>query len=170
MSSSTYTYNQTFTITHAKYLASKLAADLKRVQRLYGSPSDSSISSYEQEMTQLLKAGYLDEVKYGFKYNGNFVEPTLIYSAQDLAGANSTDDDPGKIKPGADISGAKFSSFLSYSSSWFELSRKEQVEFEKFLPFKRTEAAEPGINGYLAQDKTYSNGGVSLNRSSVKSY
>lgn len=170
MSSSTFTYNQTFTITHARHLASKLATDLKRIQRLYGFPSNDDISSYEEETALLLKAGYFKEVKYGFRRNGDFIEPTLIYTAQDLAGANGNDDDPGKVRPGADISGAVFGSYLTHSSAWWELSLEEREEFEKSLPFKRNGTPEPSINGYLVRDNTYSNGGVSLNRSSVKSY
>ena len=30
----------TFTITHARHMAAKVATDLKRIQRFYGKPSD----------------------------------------------------------------------------------------------------------------------------------
>ncbi len=35
---------KTFTLTHAKHLAAKVAADLKRLQRLYGNISDERIT------------------------------------------------------------------------------------------------------------------------------
>jgi hypothetical protein len=159
----------TFTLTHAKYMASKVATDLKRIQRLYGSPIDSDIASYETEITELLKNGYLGTVTYGFKRDGNWIEPTLRYSARDLAGNSGDDNDPGKIKPNADISGASFYSYLIYSSAWNKLSSTEKASFKGQLPFQRGEASEPGVNGYFSSDRTYSTGGMALDRTSVRS-
>jgi len=162
--------SQSFTITHAKKIAAKVATDLKRMQRFYNEPSDSRIEEYEEEITQFLKAGYLDKVSYGFKKNGNWIEPSLHYKAEELGGFATVDDDPGRIRPGADISGASFSSFLVYSYKWWLLSTEERDAFKRNLPFSRGTADEPGINGYLSQDKTYSAGGKSVIRSTVKSY
>lgn len=162
--------SETFTATHAKHLASKVAADLKRMQRFYGYPSDSSISSYEAELIEFLKNGYLGTVTYGFKKNGAWIEPTLRYTAKDLAGNTSNDDDPGRILPNADITGADFSSYLIYNEFWYSRSQNEKDEFTRNLPFQRGGAAEPRINGYLSSDKTYSSGGRVLDRSIVKSY
>ena len=67
MSTSTYTYNTTFTLTNAKYLAAKIATDLKRMQRFYGKPTDQQIEDYENEAISLLNDGYLDTITYGFK-------------------------------------------------------------------------------------------------------
>jgi hypothetical protein len=36
----TFSESTTFTLTHAKHMAAKVATDLKRMQRLYGYPSD----------------------------------------------------------------------------------------------------------------------------------
>lgn len=170
--SSSYTSSstQTFTLTHAKYLASKVAADLKRIQRFYGSPSDSQITNYEAELTEMLKAGYLSEVSYGFKRNGNWIEPTIKYTARDLAGMNGTDDDPGRIRANADVSNAYFYSFLITNSAYDQLTESEKIKFESNLPFKRSGAPIPGISGYISSDKSYSSGGCALDRSSVKSY
>jgi hypothetical protein len=168
--SSTYNETTTFTATNAKYLASKVATDLKRMQRFYGSPSDFQIEEFELEIIELLKKGYLKSVTYGFKRNGSHIEPTLKYLAQDFSNLNMNDDDPGKVRPGADISGASFYSFLIYSEEWHKLPYEEKEKFEYQLPFKRGGAQEPGINGYLSEDKTYSSGGRSLNRFSVKNY
>lgn len=42
-----YTESSTFTLTHAKHMAAKVATDLKRMQRFYGSPSDAKIAEFE---------------------------------------------------------------------------------------------------------------------------
>lgn len=98
----------TFTLTHAKHMAAKVATDLLRMQRFYGRPYTSDIDTYEAEVTALLRTGYLGTVTYGFKRDGNWIEPTVRYTARDLMGASEIDDDPGKIRPGKDISGGSF--------------------------------------------------------------
>jgi len=170
--SDSYTYSETttFTVTHAKHIAAKVATDLKRVQRLYGSPTDVAITNYEAEVIEFLKEGYLTTVTYGFRRDGKWIEPTLKYSARDLSGGAANDDDPGRIRPGADISGASFWSYLVYSKAWQTLSDAEKEAFGKRLPFQRTGAPEPGVNGYLSDDRTYTAGGRSLQRASVRSY
>jgi len=169
-SSFTSTESQSFTITHARKIAVKVATDLKRIQRFYSQPTDASIADYEEEIVQMLKAGYLKKVSYGFQKDGKWIEPSLHFEAIDLGGFAVTDDDPGRIKPGADISGARFYSYLIYSSKWWELTEEERTTFKKGLPLKRGGADEPGINGFLSQDKSYSSGGKSVIRSTVKSY
>jgi len=166
----TYTNERTFTVTNAKYIASKVAADLKRMQRFYNLPSDVNIQSYESELIEFLRYGFLDTVTYGFQKNGNWIEPTLIYKAKDLYGLTSNDDDPGSVRPGADVSGATFHSYLTYSTLWINKSESEKEEFHKSLPFRRGGAPEPGVTGYLISDRTYSSGDRALNRSSVKNY
>lgn len=161
---------ETFTITHARHMAAKVATDLQRMQRFYGYPSDTRIAEFEAEITEFLKAGYLGTVTYGFKRDGQWIEPTLRYSARDLAGAAANDDDPGKVRPNADISGATFYSYLTYGGGWYSASDAEKAAFEKRLPIQRGTASEPGVNGYLVGDRTYSSGGRALNRASVRSY
>lgn len=168
-SSYSITESTTFTITHARHMAAKVATDLKRMQRFYGSPSDAKIAEFETEVTELLKAGYLGTVSYGFKRNGQWIEPMLRYTAQDLAGS-ANDDDPGKLRASADITGASFYSYLTHSPAWFLLSSAEQAAFEARLPLSRGGASEPSVNGYMIDDRTYSSGRRALNRSSVRSY
>lgn len=170
MSSYSHTESTTFTITHARHMAAKIATDLKRIQRLYGRPSDATIAEYEEEAVAMLKAGYLSSVTYGFKRNGSWIEPTVKYDARDLQGGSASDDDPGKIRPGKDISGASFTSFLCYSDAYFRLTEAERNTFKSDLPFKRSSGTEPPIDGYLAPDRTYSSGGCALDRASVRSY
>ena len=170
MSSFTVSDSITFTVTHARHLASKVSADLKRMQRLYGQPSDISIAQFEEELIELLKAGFLGTLTVGYKTNGNWIEPTMRYTAQDLGDMQSADDDPGKIRPGADVNGASFYNYLTHSAKWHALSGGEKDAFNKRMPFSRGGADEPGISGYLQGDRTYSSGGQALNRSSVRSY
>lgn len=169
-SSYTSSESQSFTTTHAKKIAVKVATDLKRMQRLYGQPTDTSIANYEEEIILLLKGGYLKKVSYGFKKDDKWIEPSLHFEAKDLEGLSSADDDPGRIRPGADISGASFYSYLTHSSEWWKLASEERDSFEEGLPFQRGGANEPGVNGYLSQDKTYSAGGRAVTRSTVKNY
>ncbi len=169
-SSYTLSGTESFTVTHARHMAAKVAADLKRMQRFYGKPSDQSIADYEAEITEFLKAGYLGTVTYGYKRAGNWIEPTLRYTARDLAGGAANDDDPGKVRPGADITGAEFYSYLTYGSGWTAATAAEREAFRKRLPFSRGDASEPGVTGYLSDDRIYSSGGRALNRASVRSY
>lgn len=166
----TITQSSTFTITHARHMAAKVATDLKRMQRFYGFPSDQRIGEFGDEIIELLKAGYLGTVTYGFRRDGQWVEPTIRYTAQDLYGASAADDDPGRVYPGADISDAAFYSYLTYSAAWDNLTDAEREAFEQRLPFKRTGAPEPSISGYLVADRTYSAGGRALNRVSVRGW
>ena len=167
-----YTSSETeaFTVTHARHMAAKVATDLQRMQRFYSYPSDTRIAEFEAEITEFLKAGYLGTVTYGFKRDGQWIEPTLRYTARDLAGVAANDDDPGKVRPNADISGATFYSHLTQSPSWHSASAAEKAAFEQRLPIQRGAASEPGVNGYLADDRSYSSGGRALNCASVRSH
>jgi len=89
------------------------------------------------------------------------------YKAKDLLGGDANDDDPGRIRQGANINGASFYSFLSYSSAWVAASQSERDTFRRNTPIDRGDAPEPAVNGYLSADKTYSAGGRALDRSSV---
>ena len=166
----TISESQTFTVTHARHMAAKVAADLKRMQRYYGSSSDTQIAKYEAEVIALLKAGYLGTVWYGFERGGKWIEPSLKYTAHDLMGLSANDDDPGKVQRGKDVTGASFYSYLTYSAQWDKLSFQERDTFKKTLPYYRGGADEPGIDGYLEDDRTYSSGGRALNRACVRGY
>jgi hypothetical protein len=168
----TYTNTEsiTFTITHAKHLAAKVATDLKRIQRFYDEPSDARITALEEELVALLKNGYLEKVTYGFKRNGNWIKPSLHYTSHELNQADGTDDDPGKVRPGEDVTGAIFYTFLEKNKSFYNLSAEEQERFNSSLPFRRSDAPTPGAEGYFSRDLSYSSGGRALNRSTLNSY
>ncbi|WP_300532629.1 hypothetical protein [Maricaulis sp.] len=169
--SGSYTVSNTttFTLTHAKYLASKVRTDLMRMHRYYGKPSLNEIDEYEEEVTAFLKEGYLGEVWYGFRRDEKWIEPSLKYTARDLSG-DGADDRPGLLPTRKDIEGASFYSYLTYSSRWNALSETEKEAFRSKLAVKRVGAPKPEISGYLSSDQTYSAGGRALNRSVVKGY
>ena len=157
-----YTDSQTFTRTHSKRISFRVATDLKRMQRLYGSPTDQEIEHYELELIEFLTAGYLDTITYGFRRSDDWIEPTLQYTSFELEDPRFGDD-PGRVRPNADISGASFYSYLTYSLAWSELSLTQKEVFKGTLPVSRLDAPEPGIDGYLEQDLAYSAGGRDCN-------
>lgn len=163
------TESGTFTITNARNMAAKVATDLKRMQRFYGKPADDKIAQYEAEIVELLHAGYLKEVTYGFRRSDAWIEPTLRYMAKDLAGMAANDDDPGRVRAGADITNASFYSYMTYTAAYVAMSATERETFQKRLPFVRGGADEPGVSGYFVDDLTYSSGGRALIRKSVRS-
>jgi len=166
----TDTGTETFSISHARKLASKVATDLKRLQWLYGSePDDAYIARLEAEAAAFIKAGYFKEVTYGFKRNGNWVV-ALKYHL-DIYGNLTTDDNPGRIGPFVDIAGAAFYTYMIYSASWWVLTDAQREAFRQTLPIQRGGAPEPGVeNGYWMSDRNYAAGGRGLARSSIRSY
>lgn len=166
--SQTVTESHTFTITHARHISAKVATDLRRMNRFYGKPEIDSIANFDEEVAQLLKHGYLNNVSYGFQKNGDWIEPTITYTASELS--SGIDSTPGAIKPHANIAGASFCSFLTYTSKWHNLTETEKRDVENGLPVQRTTGETPGISGYLEDDKTYSSGDRSLSRAVVRSY
>ncbi len=60
--SHTKTSTSSFTITHARYLSSKVAADMHLCALYYGKPSEDKIRDYAEEVAQYLNEGYLSEL------------------------------------------------------------------------------------------------------------
>ena len=170
MSSYTTTETSSFTVTHARYIASKVATDLKRFQRFYNSPSDDLIDRYEGELAGLLKHDAVDYVVYGFQRNSLWTPASVRYRAIP-GGTLMADDDPGKIRPGVDVSGAGFTSFLSYSAAWWSMTDAERQNIRKDLPIQRSTASAPNLEtGAWADDLSYSAAGRGLGRSSVRTW
>lgn len=163
--STSYTQTESFTVTHARHIASKVATDLLRLQRFYGSPTNEQINEYEEELVALLKDDYLKDVTYGFKRNGYWVE-ALRYHA--LPGGNLSNDDPGRILPGVDVSDAHFGSFLNHNSRWHALSAEAKASFYSTLTLSRGHGQEPGLeSGSWSTGLTYSAGGQGISRSTI---
>jgi hypothetical protein len=164
--STTFTRSQTFTRSDAKYVASKMAADLYRMKRLYGRPTDSEIENTIIEVILLLADGYLRDVHIGFKRNGSWIV-AVRYEAHNrgLVG----DDSAGGVPAGVDITWAEHLNYLRYSDAFFALSPTEQDRIKAALPWQRTPGNLPGDSGgYWTSDRTYSRNGGGTARSTFR--
>ena len=165
--SMTSTRTSTFTIANARYVTSKIKADLKLLQRAYGSPTDADIEAYGEEAAQLLNRGYLGAVTYGYGRNGSWVA-ALRYTAEPN-GTLAADDRAGGIPRGVDISGAHFQSSLTYNWKWDLLPDSDRRKIEDSLPVSRTWGLEPSSSGgYWNSDRDYSYNGTGVARGAFR--
>ncbi len=149
---------------HARYLASKVATDLKKFQRFYGAPSDEWIEKYEKELAVLLKYNAVSTVVYGFKRNGKWTEASVQYKVMP-DGTLTTNDDPGKIRPNLDVAGASFTSFLTEKS----VTADSTSAIAQEVPFQRTTGEAPPLEtGHWENDLSYSAAGRGLGRATVR--
>ena len=159
----TRTTTSTFTIIQARYLASKVAADLHLCAQYYGSPTESRIREFAEELAQYLNAGYLQEYEFGYKKNEVRVV-TWRYRV-DENGSLTTDDRAGKVVPYVDVTGASFYNFLTQNAVFFRLPTEEQAKFKAGLPVQRTDGTLPSDGlGTWKSDRNYFSGGVGLAR------
>ena len=158
-----YTTSESFTRTHAVYLASKVAADLRQMQLFYSRPSDGEIEAYIKELVILLLSRCLGMVEYGFNRNGGWVVVTRYVVRTD--GFSGADERSGHIPPNENIAGATWHSYLEYNLRWDQLTENERARISLTLPFQRVPGHEPsiGLGGWVL-DKTYSRAGVSFER------
>lgn len=158
-----YTKSSTFTITHARELASKVAGDMHLCAAYYGKPSEQRIREYAEELAQYLNEGYVAEYEFGFKKNDERVV-TWRYKV-DANGSITTNDRSGKVAPYVDIEDAEFYNFLTQNSAFFALSADEQSRFKSGLPIQRTHGSAPSDGkGYWTSDRNYYSGGQGLGR------
>ena len=161
-----YTTTQTWSRTHARKIGGKITADLRQMQQSYGSPTDSRLEQYMQELVVLLAAGVLEEVTYGFKQNGTWIV-AIRYTA-DMNGNLFTDDRSGGVPRGVDITGAKWGSYLRMNSKWDGLAASTRAAIDRDLPFQRGGAEEPVASVVLRHyDRTYSSAGNGVRRSTI---
>lgn len=162
---SSYSVSQTFTQTHAKYLASKVVADLYQCHRFYGQPSESAITEYHDELVIMLAGGYVKEYEFGFKQNGQRVVSWQyrVSASGDLMGG--TDDRSGGIYARASVTGAVFFNFMSYNDVWFGLTDVQKSNVQAQHAINRTTGKPPADgSGYWQTERSYSNGGVEIAR------
>lgn len=159
----TYTTTSTFTTSDARRVGGKVVADLRQMQQAYGSPSDQDIEHYLGELVSLLSDGYLDTVMYGFKKDGAWLPATLRYTALSL-GTTGDGDRSGTVKRGVETSGAYFTSYLTYSQKWWNLSEDARARYKAGLPIQRVSGEEPKAPGGWIEDKTYISGGGGVRR------
>lgn len=162
-----FTKTSTFTIVHARYLASKVAGDMHLCAQYYGQPSESQIRDYAEELAQYLSAGYVEEYEFGFKKNDKRVV-SWQYKV-DSAGMLTTDDRAGGVLPYADVTGASFFNFLTPNSRFRELSSTERDRFKVALPVQRVDGTPPSDgSGSWSSDRNYFSGGCALNRKTFR--
>ncbi len=164
----TFTTSSTFTRTGAKYIASKVMADLRGMLAYYGQPDESLIWDYYEELTELLAGGYLARVEYGFKRNDQIVVALRYEVRQD---GSLQDGKSGSVFARADVSNSVWFSFLTHSVNWGSLPNVKKQQIEARIPIKRTPGQEPqNGNGYWATDRSYSSQGVSTQRQTFRPY
>lgn len=158
--------SETYSLASAKYVASKIATDLRQVQRYYGRPSDTDIAEYAVEAALLSHSGYVNKVIYGFQRNGDWI---LALEYTNVNGTLVADDRAGGIYRYANTNGTVFTSFLYYSSKWSQLTGTDRDDFTKLLPFSRIDAPAPGYTGgYRISDRKYSAHGTGFTRSTYR--
>lgn len=156
----------TFSLSSARYVASKVATDLRQLQRYYGRPFDTQIADYAEEIAVLAHHGYVDKVIYGFKRDRNWIL-TLEYTV--VNDTLTADDRAGGVYRYADVSGAVFHSYLTRTSSWWDLTDAGRDDVNASLPFVRTSGAAPGYTGgHHTFDRTYSAQGTGFTRSNYR--
>jgi Bacterial HORMA domain family 1 len=158
-----YTFTKSFTQTHAKYLASKVVADLYQCSLLYDHPSRDSIQAYEEELTTLLADRYVESYEFGFKRDDKRILSWhyAVGSAGDLEG----DSRSGGLARGVDIGNARYFNFLTQSEEWWRLSPSQRETIKASLPFRRTDGSAPGDgSGHWMTEHIYSAGGVMMSR------
>lgn len=163
----TFTSSSTYTIINARYVSSKIAADLDLCRLYYGRPTESRIQEYKDELAELLNGGYVKEYEFGFKRDGKRVV-CWQYTVKD-DGTISTDDRAGKLDSSIDTAGALFYNFLTFSFKWEILQFDERTRIENVLPFRRTDGTLPSDgNGYWTSDRSYSSASIGVTRKTFK--
>lgn len=158
----------TFTYTQAHYIASKVAADLRRLKGFYGSPSDKAILGYYNELVEFLFHNYLESIEYGFQRN-NFRIVSLKYSVS--FGGTLLDSHAGGVYAKADISGADWFSSLTHKPEYNRLSPADLQIFHNKLPFVRSIGQGPSDGlGYWAVERSYSQDGYGVQRLVFRPY
>ena len=164
----TRTVSDTFTLTSAKYLASKVTADMLRCKQLYGRPSESQINNYGTELALLLRDGYIDGYEFGFETNDNrILSFSYKISASELLPADSR---PGKVYY-TEISAANFFNVITRSTKWMKLPQSEKERFDQQSPISRSLGSSiTDGNGYWQTDHAYSRDGVAMERKTFRPY
>ena len=156
-----------WTLTNAKYLASKVTTDMLRCKQNYGEPGDDAINNYGTELALLLRDGYVATYEFGFKRS----EQRLVSWSYTVgaSGLSSADDRPGRVVTGVDISNAVFFNYLTYSAEWRKLSQAARDGIKAGLPIQRVTAEPPADGpGYWQHDLSYTSSGVTLGRKTFK--
>lgn len=165
---SSYSTSESFTLTHAKYLASKVVSDLYQCSRLYGQPSKAAVSNYEGELVVMLSAGYVEDYEFGFKKSDERIVSWRysVSSGGDLVGG---DDRSGGLYARASVVGATYFNFMSYSGAWFALTEAQRTAVKSKHSVNRTTGSLPSDGAGTWQiDRSYSSAGVAIERKTFR--
>jgi len=163
--SGSYTSSNTFTVTDAQFLASRIATELTQVQHGYPGedPTSDMVINYAVEAALLLHHKLLKKAQYGYKRNGEWIF-VLEYSA-DYLGNVTVNSSPGGVPLGANIAGAQWYTFLArhYDTGH---SQEELDTINASIPVSRTFGVEPSYaTGGNNETNSFERSGVGLNRS-----
>lgn len=165
----TTTKTQTFTLTHARELASRVVADLRLCNLYYNCPSLPSLDDYEVELVELLRNKYLATYEFGFKLNEKRVVSWYykISPSGDVEGGS-----PGGVYARADVTDASFFNFATYSDVWRSLDDAAKERFRTTLPFRRADGTAPsdGQGYWSSNDRGYAAGGTLVTRGTFRPY
>lgn len=166
----TRTATESFTLTHAKRLASKVTSDMWRCRQLYVEPSVDAINDYGTELALMLRDGYVEAYEFGFKRDEQRIV-SWRYTVDASGDLSAADDRPGGLISGVNITGASFFNQMTWASSWSRLSEEEKERIRQGLPVKRVTKDGPkdGL-GYWQEDRFYSSNGVSLGRKTFRPF
>ena len=138
------TTTSTFTRTNARYLASKIAADLRQLRSFYGKPTSSRSTTSMTNSSRCSLAAMSRATKRGSARHGKrVVSERYTVSSSGLA----ADERAGGIYARADISGASWFTFMTYSNAWWNLSDAARTAIKDSVPIDRT----PGDRAHRRQ-------------------
>lgn len=163
-----FTTDHTVTRTDSKYIASKVAADLHAMRNYYGKPAESMISDLQEELAELLCGGYVKRVQYGFSRNG---EKIVFLDYETGPSGLLQDNNSGGVFARADVSGAEWNSYMTYSEKWRSLSDADKRPILKRITIKREPGQEPKDgNGEWVIDKSYASQGIGIQRKTFRPF
>jgi hypothetical protein len=169
--SMTRTAVESFTLTQAKYLTSKVATDMRRCQQLYGKPSDPGINDYGTELALMLRDEYVASYEFGWVRVADDERVLTWRYSVTSAGTLSSDDRPGRIVAGVNVTGCSFRTYMSYTAAWWSLIEERRIAYRESMPIDRNPAREYGSSlGVWHTDLTYSSTGVAMVRHNFKLY
>ena len=156
----TRTKTQTSSITDAKYVASKIAADLETLRRRCGQsyPSYQKIRDFETEVMLMIKCGAWEEVQYGYmQANGSWVSRAALQYEFINGNLSNISDSSGGLES-VKIGDAKFHSFAIRNGVLIP------SDIQKKNPITRREGNEPSGN-WGSSDRQYTRGSFGVLRS-----
>jgi hypothetical protein len=162
-STGTNTSTTSFTLTDARRLASKVAADMDQCNQFYGYPSHEAILKYLDELTIKLSEKCIEAYEFGFETPDGKRVISWKYTvspAGDLVGGRA-----GGLYSKADVSDAKHFNFLTPNRNWYAKTDLERSRIDSRHAVKRSLSSGPSDgNGYWAEERIYDSGGVAMTR------